>query len=205
MKHASEAGFGIDREEQLNKEIEALREQNSALHAALEQAEATRKQQVSELAKKLAYYEEQIRLANQRAYGKSSEQSVPEQINLFNEAESEANPALPEPTEEQLVTPTTRKKSAVSRESMREDLPITIVEHRLPEEQQICECCGGPLHEIGCESRRSIEYIPAHIEITQHNTFRYGCRDCEQNGISSKIIEASTPKEIGRASCRERV
>lgn len=196
MKDASEAGFGTSREEQLHSENEALREQIASLHNALEQAEATRQQQVSELQARLASFEEQIRLANQRMFGKSSEQSIPEQINLFNEAESEANPSLQEPTEEQLVSTAARKKPSESRESMREDLPTTIVEHRLSEEQKVCECCGGPLHEIGCESRRTLKYVPAHIEIIQHDTYRYGCRECEQNGITSKIVTAPAPKAV---------
>jgi len=194
MKDASKAGFGTSREEQLHTEVEALREQNSALQAALEQAEATRLQQVAELQARLASFEEQIRLANQRAYGKSSEQSIPEQINLFNEAESEANSALPEPTEEQVVTH--RKKPSMTRESMREDLPTTVIEHRLSEEQQICDACGGVIHEMGCESRREIKYIPAHIEIVQHDVYRYGCRDCDQHGISSTIVMAPAPKAV---------
>ena len=98
MKHASEAGFGISLEKKLHTENVMLRMRNEALHGqvdalqtALEQAEAVRQQQVAELQSKLAFFEEQMRLARERMFGKSSEQHVLEQINLFNEAESEAD------------------------------------------------------------------------------------------------------------------
>ena len=201
MKHASEAGFGISRKAKLHTENEMLRMRNEALHGqvdalqtALEQAEAVRQQQVAELQSKLAFFEEQMRLARERMFGKSSEQHVLEQINLFNEAESEANPSLPEPTVEQVVEK--RKKPAVSRESMREDLPTKVVEHRLAEEECICECCGGALHEMGYESRSEINYIPARVEVVRHDTYKYGCRNCDQNGTSGNIIKAPAPAAV---------
>ena len=102
--------------------------------------------------------------------------------------------SLPEPTVEQVVEK--RKKPAVSRESMREDLPTQIVEHRLDEEKRVCECCGGALHEMGYESRSEINYIPARVEVVRHDTYKYGCRNCDQNGTSGNIIKAPAPAAV---------
>ena len=61
------------------------------------------KQEKAELEAKLKWFEEQFRLHQHKLFGRSSEKTeVPEQLNLFNEAESEAKPAVPEPTLEEL-------------------------------------------------------------------------------------------------------
>jgi len=49
--------------------------------------------QVDELAAKVKWYEEQFRLSQQKKFGASSERTHPDQLQLFNEAEAEANPA----------------------------------------------------------------------------------------------------------------
>jgi len=60
-------------------------------------------QQVAELTARLDWYERQSRLAMQRRYGPSSERTAPEKRQLFNKAEAEAKPSLPEPTVETIT------------------------------------------------------------------------------------------------------
>lgn len=48
-------------------------------------------EQVAALKLKLAWYEEQFRLAQRKRFGASSEQTHPDQLTLFNEAEAEAD------------------------------------------------------------------------------------------------------------------
>lgn len=79
---------------------------------------------------------------------------------------------------------------------MRDDLPTQVVEHRLAEDKRICECCGSTLHEMGCESRSEIRYIPARVEIVRHDTYKYGCWNCDQNGTSGNIIKAPAPAAV---------
>lgn len=58
----------------------------------LQMENALLRQEMAELIAKLSWFEEQFRLSQQRRFGKSSEQTSADQLNLFNEAEAEPNP-----------------------------------------------------------------------------------------------------------------
>jgi transposase len=50
-------------------------------------------QQNAELAAKVKWFEEQFRLSQQKRFGASSEKTNPDQLEFFDEAEKEAQPA----------------------------------------------------------------------------------------------------------------
>ena len=140
--------------EELQKEISNLKKENAELTA------------------KLNWFMEQFRLNQHKKFGSSSEQTLPEQISIFNEAEVEAKPEIPEPTLEEITYK--RKKRKGHRDEMFEDLPVETIEYRLPEEEQVCDCCGGRLHEMSKEVRREIEIIPPQVRAKEHVQFVYG-------------------------------
>lgn len=45
------------------------------------------------------------------------------------------------------------------------DTPVTVVEHRLTEEERTCEKCGETMQEIGKEVRRTLVLVPAYYEV----------------------------------------
>ena len=106
----------------------------------------------AELLAKLFWFEEKFRLEQHRRYGRSSEQTIPEQQSLFNEAEAldSLKTDEPEPTVEE-ITYKRKKKQKGHREEMLKDLPVEVVEHKLPEEEQICDVCGEDMHEMSVE------------------------------------------------------
>ncbi|WP_232306045.1 IS66 family transposase, partial [Pontibacillus litoralis] len=114
-----------------------------------------------ELEAKLKWYEEQFRLSQKRQFGASSEQNT-DQLSLFNEAEDTSNKDIEEPTVE---TITYKRKKKGQRDQKLEDLPTETIEYRLPEEEQVCSCCDGKLHEMSTEVRREIEIIPAQAKV----------------------------------------
>ncbi|MEF3310863.1 IS66 family transposase [Paenibacillus sp. GYB004] len=126
----------------------------------------------AELKAKLRWYEEQFQLAQRRRFSSSSEQTPPDQLLLFNEAEAEADPAQEEPTLENF----TRKKRRGQREVKLEGLRTERVEYRVPVEEQTCACCGGALHEMSTEVRRELKVIPAEVKVVEHVRYVYGCR-----------------------------
>lgn len=152
-------------------------------------------QQIAELNVRLQWFEEQLRLSRQKQFGSSSEKSSPEQLNLFNEAEDTAEPALEEPTLE-VITYERRKKQAGQREEQLKDLPVEVIEYRLPEEEQVCPCCQGKLHEMGVQVRTEVKYIPAQIVAVEHRQYKYACRHCEREGTSTPIIKAAMPRPL---------
>jgi transposase len=168
--------------------IEKLQEENEVLC----QRNILLQQEKAELSVKLNWFEEQFRLNQHRQFGRSSEQITPEQINLFNEAEVEAKPEAPEPTVEEITYK--RRKSKGHREEMFKDLPVETIEYRLPEEELVCDCCGGRLHEMSTEVRKELKIIPAQASVVEHIKFVYGCRDCEENEIKTPIKTAPMPR-----------
>ena len=152
------------------------------------------KQQIAELSTKVKWFEEQFRLNRHRQFGASSEQTPATQINLFNEAEAEAKPEVPEPTIEEITYK--RRKATGRREEKLKDLPVETIEYRLPEEEQICPCCGGQLHEMSTEVRQEIKIIPAQVSIVKHVRYVYSCRHCEQHEITTPIQTASLPNPV---------
>lgn len=124
----------------------------------LEQQNAELQQQNAELTAKLNWFEEQFRLSQQRRFGRSSEQTHPDQVELFNEAEVEAKPSA-EPVMEEITY--RRPKKQGQRQEQLKDLPEETIEYRLSPEEQVCAKCGGALHEMSTEVRREIKVIPA--------------------------------------------
>lgn len=164
----------------------------------LKQKTAKQEQQIAELSAKLKWYEEQFRLAQHRRFGASSEQTHPDQLTLFNEAEAEANPAGPEPTMETITYK--RKKMVGGREAKLASLPVETIEYRLSEDEQVCPCCAGKLHEMSTEVRRELKLIPPQVNVVEHIRYVYGCRRCEQEAISTPIVTSPMPAPVVQGS-----
>lgn len=163
--------------EQLNDEILTLKQQNAELDA------------------RIKWYEEQFRLSRQRQFGASSEKTSAEQINLFNEAEDIGNPQLEEITIEE-ITYQRKKKQAGQREKKLADLPVEVIEYRLAEEEQICPCCQGKMHEMSTQVRQELKVVPAQVKVVKHIQYIYACRQCEREQDKTTIIKANMPNPI---------
>ena len=164
--------------------------QNPTIETQIKQA------QVSELTAKVKWYEEQFRLSQQKRFGSSSEKTNPDQIvlELFNEIEKEANPQLPESAVETITY--RRKKKHGQRETMLENLPTESIEYRLSDEEQVCSCCGGSLHEMSTEIRKELKIIPPEVKVVEHKRYVYSCRHCEREELSTPIVTAPMPLPV---------
>lgn len=147
-----------------------------------------------ELEAKLKWYEEQFRLSQQRRFGASSEKTHPDQLSLFNEAESTADPAMEEPTVETMTY--RRKKQHGQRKRMLENLPTETIEYRLSDEEQVCSCCGGAMHEMSTEVRKELKVIPAQVKVVEHVRHVYSCRHCERHELNTPIVTAKMPEPV---------
>nr|WP_269412618.1 IS66 family transposase [Lentibacillus daqui] len=143
---------------------------------------------------KLKWYEEQFRLSQQRRFESSSEKTDSEQLSLFNEAEDTANPTVEEPTVETITYK--RKKQKGQRDQKLENLPTETIEYRLSNEEQVCSCCGGDLHEMSTEMRKELKVIPAQVKVVEHVRYVYSCRHCEHNEIKTPIVTAKMPEPV---------
>lgn len=154
-------------------------------------------QQVAELTAKLNWFMEQFRLSKKRQFGSSSERTEAlkeQQLLLFNEAEVEARPEETEPDLETITYQ--RRKTRTRREMNLEELPVEVVEHHLPEEERVCPCCGGPLHEMSTEVRQELKIIPAKVKVVKHVRYVYSCRRCEKEEVTTPVITAPMPAPV---------
>ena len=167
----------------------------AAENASLKQTIGTLNTCIAELEKLNSWYEEQFKLMKKKQFGTSSEQAkyngVEEQCCLFNDVEAEHKAFQSEPTEETIVVEHKRKKG--KRGESYEDLPVIQIEYTLPEKDQLCPQCGEPLHVMKKEIRKEIRVIPARLEIVEHITNYYTCRNCEKTGITTPVIAAPSP------------
>jgi transposase len=115
---------------------------------------------------------EQLNLALARRYAASSEKLSPDQIRLFDEAETQA--AAPAEDETIRVPAHTRRKR--SRKPLPETLPRIEVIHDLPDHERICPHDGNPLAEIGEVTSEQLDIIPAKIQVIRHIRKQYACR-----------------------------
>lgn len=152
--------------------------------------------QNQEINNKLDYLTEQIRLANHNRFGSSSEKHVcGEQMNMFfNEADATADKTKAEPEFEEVVPkPYKRKKQKGKRETDLSQFPVVKIEHKLSEEQCVCEC-NTPMHVVTTESTKLLKYVPAHFEVEEHVVYIYSCHTCES------MIRADKPDTLLRGS-----
>jgi transposase len=153
----------------------------------------------AELSQQNKWLMEQLRLNRHRHFGASSEKSEYDQLNLFNEAEVISDDKAPEP-ELTEVAKHYRKKASESKDRLPPDLPVEVVEHTLPEDEQDCPQCGEKMHIIGRDIQETMKIIPAKVVIVREISYVYGCRNCEKNDISVPIIKAPMPNPVIKGS-----
>jgi transposase len=155
---------------------------------------------ITELTSKVEWLMEQFRLAQHRRFGASSEKSVNsefEQMNLFNEFEIISDILVPEPELVEIEKHFRKRKNMVNEKNLPDNLPVEIVEHELPADEQICPECDGNLHVMGKETlRRELKLIPAKAVIVEHVCKVYACRNCERDECGVPIVKAAVSNPV---------
>jgi len=179
--------------DELQAEIARLTSENSQL-----------KNRVSELEILNNCYLEQLRLAQVRRFGASSEKNlISGQLSLdfFDEAEAfatlkniESN-LTSEPDFEEITYK--HRKTSGKRDEFYSGLPTERIIHVLPEENRLCPECGEMRHACGHDTvRREVVIIPAQIKAVEHIQTVYSCRNCEKNSDGVPIIKADVPTPV---------
>ena len=152
----------------------------------------------AELKAKVEWLMEQFRLAQHRRFGASSEKSVydHDQISFFNEAEAASDILVPEPELIEVEKHYRKRKNMVN-DKLPEDLPVEVIEHDLPEDEQLCPECDGSLHVMGTETlRRELKLLPARAVIVEHVRKVYACRNCERDECEVPILKAAVSNPV---------
>lgn len=155
--------------------------------------------EVQMLRERVRWFEEQIRLGLHHRFGTSSERSDPAQLRLFNEAEATAVAPI-EAEAEETITYQRQKKTRGQRDLALKNFPVDRIEYRLSAEELYCSACDGPLHEMGHEIRRELKVIPAEVRVMEHVRYKYGCRTCEREALTTPIVTAPMPRPVHSGS-----
>ena len=146
--------------------------------------------------------QEQIDYLTKKLFGSSSEKKaaeIPGQLNLFNEAEQEQDPAFVEEEETTTVKSHTRKKKATHADTFK-GIKVNKIVIPLSEEDKVCPVCGTQMERIGEEYiRRDLIFIPARCEINEYYSENYGCPNCKQGlGDTEKpvIVKSQAPAAL---------
>ena len=130
-----------------------------------------------ELNQKLDWLMEQMRLAKKKVYGASSEQTKAELVGqlsfMFDETEAWLSTRRTAAKETKVAAYTRQKRSSRVEEVLPDDVPIEVVEHRIPESERACSECGTLMAEIGTEVRRTLVMIPAQVKIREDVYYTY--------------------------------
>lgn len=132
---------------------------------------------------------EEVDLLRKKLFGTSSEKRVldiPGQLNFFNEAELEQDPALAQVEELEASssekTPKKRKARATDAERFK-GIPVEKEYLDLSEKEKNCPVCGTALKQIGEEFvRRELVFIPARLKVREYYSRNYECPQCSQHG-----------------------
>ena len=166
---------------------------------------------VHEQGLRIAVLEEKLRLAMHKRFGASSEKADPDQLGLFNEAETlvaephaDATAAGAPAGDDEITVPEhTRKKGG--RKPLAADLPRVRVEHDIPDAEKMCPCGSGHTRpRIGEMVSEQADIVPAQVQVIQHVRFKYGpCCACD--GVfpevdASDCIATISDKEPGETS-----
>ena len=160
--------------------------------AALKQLVLTQSALALEYETELQRLRAQINLLLAKRFGPSSEKYSPDQLRLFNEAESDAE-TLPEEAPVAAVPIAAQARTPRGRKPLPGYLPRVRIEHDLPEAEKICPCgCG--LTRIGEEMSEQLDIIPAQVRVLQQVRFKYACKACEETIKTAPLPIQPIPK-----------
>ena len=150
------------------------------------QKQETRIQLLEEQKKELeflnAMLSDRLTLAQKKRFGASSEKYAEgyTQMNLFNEAEQEADPNASEPDLEEVhPSPYRRKKRRGKKEEDLSSFETTeVIEYKLTGTDGYCPDCNTKYKVVIKETIKRLKFIPARFEVVEEVTFVYSCPKC---------------------------
>ena len=194
--------LSIEKLNTLNKDallivVAALQSQLESFKSQLESANAM----LADNNRQIELLTEQIRIMNQRQFGKKSESGLSDiegQLSLFdafNEAEhlADKNAAEPEITEV-IISSYKRSKTKGKRDADLDGLPARIIEHKLSKEE-LAEKFPEGYKELPVEIYKRLHIIPETFIVDEHHVHVYASKD--NSGV---IVKAPRSVDLFRNS-----
>ena len=173
---------------------------NNMSHKELALIILSQQEQLQKLNDNLEKLIEQVRLANERRFGRKSEKLdvIDGQLSLFDEAENEADPALPEVEAEDVVKAYKRKKQKGKRDADLDGFPTEHISHTLSAEKLDAFFGYGNWRKMkGAEVYKRLRYEPASWTVEVHEVEVYiGTGGDHQD----EFLRGDRPKDLLRNS-----
>lgn len=140
------------------------------------------KEKTKELEFMNALLSDRLALAQRKQFGSSSEKYAEgyEQMDLFNEAEQEADPNAAEPEMEEIHPKSYKRKKPTGKKE--EDLSAfettEVIKHKLEGNDRFCPECGTKYKVVTTETVKYLKFIPARFEVVEEITYVYACPKC---------------------------
>ena len=140
------------------------------------------KEKTKELEFMNALLSDRLALAQRKQFGSSSEKYAEgyEQMDLFNEAEQEADPNAAEPEMEEIHPKSYKRKKPTGKKE--EDLSAfettEVIKHKLEGNDRFCPECGTKYKVVTTETVKYLKFIPARFEVVEETTYVYACPKC---------------------------
>ena len=164
--------------ENLIELMQIMQEQNRKIETKLQRMEEKQK----ELEFMNAMLSDRLALTQRRRFGASSEKYADgyEQLNLFNEAEANADGDAADPSNEEIVVPSHKRKKRTGRKE--EDLSgfevTERIEYKLTGEDRYCPDCGRKYKVVTKETVKRLKFVPARFEVEEEISYVYSCPEC---------------------------
>ena len=183
---------------QLPDDVDALKALVAAQAAQNDQLLAQKQagdQENVRLNAKVLTLQEQLNLALARRYAASSEKLSPDQVNLFDEAECDANPEVDEEDDTETISVPAHTRKKRGRKPLPDTLPRVEVIHEIPEDQRHCPHDGQVLAEINQVVSEQLDIIPAQVRVIRHIRKQYAC-SCGQCIQTAPLPGQPIPKSM---------
>ena len=172
------------------------KEDLAAMVLRMQQLQQQMQQEQLQLQQQIRTLNEKIAIMSARHFGRSTEklETLPGQMNIFNETEVAAAEAIAEPVIEQVVV--RRKKKRNKRKEDLSRLPVRIENHELTKDQLKAIFGENGWKRLPDEVYSRVEYQPAVKEVVEHHVAVYAAK---KNDVD-KIIRADRPVDLLRNS-----
>ena len=160
----------------------------------LEKEIELKNKEIEDLKNRISFLENQILNKNRKMFGKSSEKIDSNQLNFFDEPESNLNAKTKEPTVEEITYKRNKPSKNNANQDKFSDLDVVEIYHEL--ENIKCDICNADMEIIGKKTKDILKYEPEKMYIERHIIPSYACKNCEQTTGETNIITAEAPKTL---------
>lgn len=175
---------------------EQLDEKTKKIISDMEKEIKSKDKEIKDLKNQLEYLKNQVLNKNKNIFGKSSEQVDANQLSIFNESEQYYDAKAEEPTMEEITYKRKKTSSYVGKKDNLANLKRVVIEHKLDENEAVCDKCGGKLVVIGSKSKEILKFKPAELYIEEHKTYSYACKACKEKDETTSIISTKAPNGL---------